>query len=115
VLGFVAVAGLPSSGGLASVAGRSVIGRVAVSAGEVPGSTWMVTPSLPLAPLATTSITRRTEFPAPTTGLAGRTLISRMASSLAAEDAGMGTVSAPAASETRRRLLVMIETVGTIR
>jgi hypothetical protein len=86
-----------------------------VASGVDPGSTWMVTPSLPLTPLAITSITSRTEFPAPTTGLAGRMLISRIASSVAAEDAGMGTVSAPAASETRRRLLIMTETVGTTR
>jgi hypothetical protein len=38
-----------------------------------------------------------------------------MAGSVAAEAAGTGTVSDPAASETRRRLLVMIETVGTAR
>ncbi|MFI7133134.1 hypothetical protein ACIBQ1_46185 [Nonomuraea sp. NPDC050153] len=72
-----------------------------------------MTPSLLRTPLATTSITRRTESFGPTTGSAGRTVIARMAGSIAAE--GAGTVSGPAASETRRRLLVMIETVGTAR
>ncbi|AQZ61115.1 hypothetical protein BKM31_06090 [[Actinomadura] parvosata subsp. kistnae] len=65
--------------------------------------------------MAITSITRRTDPCAPTTGLAGRTVMARMAGSVAAEAAGAGTVSDPAASETRSRLLVMIETVGTIR
>jgi hypothetical protein len=41
--------------------------------------------------------------------------MARMAGSIAAEAAGAGTVSDPAASETRRTLLVMIETVGTVR
>jgi hypothetical protein len=39
----------------------------------------------------------------------------RMAGSVAAEAGGAGTVSAPAASEARRRLLLMIKTVGTGR
>ncbi|GAA3558555.1 hypothetical protein GCM10022419_043970 [Nonomuraea rosea] len=65
--------------------------------------------------MAVTSITRRTESFAPTTGSAGRTVMARMAGSIAAEATGTGTESDPAASETRSRLLDMIETVGTIR
>jgi hypothetical protein len=85
--------------------------------GVPPGSTSIDTPSFPRAPLTTTSITSRTESSAPTTGSAGRTVISRMTGSAAAaaDDAGTGTVSAPAVSEASTRLLVMIETVGTTR
>ncbi|WP_188193982.1 hypothetical protein [Nonomuraea sp. SYSU D8015] len=83
--------------------------------GGAPGSTLTATPFLPRTPLATTSITRRTEPCAPTTGSAGRTVMAWMASSVAAADAGAGAASVPAASETRSRPLVMIETVGTGR
>ncbi|GAA5067411.1 hypothetical protein GCM10023259_061830 [Thermocatellispora tengchongensis] len=78
----------------------------------------IVTPSRPLAPRATTSITIRTDPLGPTVGDIGRRLmdlISRPSAAAGGAWTSIGATSALAASDVRRILLLMIKTVGTAR
>ena len=79
--------------------------------GGTPGSTWIVTPSGPATPRATTSTTRRTVPTGPTTGEAGFRVTERIVRSGAVAAAGASTgegrATAPAARDARRTLIVM--------